>query len=691
MSAVTVAKNAGFCPGVRAAVSALETRLEQAAPGERIRTLGNLIHNASYCRDLAERGVTAVTKDDLPALAASADAAHPVTVVIRAHGVTRETQERLSRLTSENPAFSYIDATCPFVQKIHRIAEEQSAAGDRVFLCIGNGDHPEVAGIMSRFDGEKYVFADAAAFETALGGDLPARFSSKVPVLVAQTTQNLTEWKKCQKLLQKVYTNAFIFDTICNVTGLRQTEAEALAKASDGMVVIGGRESSNTAKLYDICRARCPDTLWIADAKDLPDARLFSLTHRRVGIVAGASTPSKIIEEVQKTMSEEKSFADMLDEAEIKILHTGDIVTGTVTRVSDTELQLDLGAGQTGYINAERASDDPDVKLTEAYKIGDEVEAKVYRVSDVDGTAELDKRRVDSGKNWQKIVAACEEGTILEATVSDVVKGGVTVFVFGSRVFIPASQTGVPKGGDLTPLKGTVVKFKVIEVKEVGRAIGSIRAVAREERRAKEAAFWAEIEEGKTYTGVVKSMTSYGAFVDLGGVDGMVHASELSWKHIKSPAEVVSVGQTLTVFVKSFDKEKKRISLGYKTEETNPWFIFTGKYQVGDVVPVKIVSMMPFGAFAEIIDGVDGLIHISQIAMTRIGKPADVLEIGQCVDAKIIEIDNEKQKVSLSIRALLEEVAAADNAAPAEEPAAEEAPAEAPVEEAPAETAEENA
>ena len=366
-------------------------------------------------------------------------------------------------------------------------------------------------------------------------------------------------------------------------------------------------------------------------------------------------------------------------------------MTGTVTHVSDAELQLDLGAGVTGYIKAERVSDDPDIKLTEAFKVGDTVEAKVVRVSDVEGVAELDKRRVDSGKNWQKVVAAYEEGTILEATISDVVKGGVIVFVFGSRVFIPASQTGVPKGGDLAPLKGTVTKFKVIEVKEAGRAIGSIRAVAREERRAKEAAFWAEIEEGKTYTGVVKSMTSYGAFVDLGGVDGMVHASELSWKHIKSPAEVVSVGQTLTVFVKSFDKEKKRISLGYKTEETNPWFIFTGKYQVGDVVPVKIVSMMPFGAFAEIIDGVDGLIHISQIAMTRIGKPADVLEIGQCVDAKIIEIDNEKQKVSLSIRALLEEVAAADNAAPAEEPAAEEAPAEAPVEEAPAETAEENA
>ncbi len=363
-------------------------------------------------------------------------------------------------------------------------------------------------------------------------------------------------------------------------------------------------------------------------------------------------------------MSEMENFAELLDSTPIKTLNTGEIVTGTIMNVTDTELQLDLGAGQTGIIKAERAISDTSVKLTTAYKPGDTVTAKVIRVSDVEGFAELDKLRVDSVMNWQKVVAAKEEGTVLEAEVADVVKGGLTVYVFNNRVFIPASQSGVPKDGDLAPLKGTTVKFKVIETKEPGnKAIGSIRVVAREERRAQEEAFWAEIEEGKTYTGAVKSMTSYGAFIDLGGVDGMVHTTELSWKHIKSPADVLSVGDVVTVFVKSFDKEKKRISLGYKTEETNPWYIFTSQYQVGDVVPVKIVSMMPFGAFAEIIDGVDGLIHISQIAMTRIGKPADVLEIGQCVDAKIIGIDNmdgDKKRVSLSIRALLEEVAAAE-------------------------------
>ena len=664
MSEVIVARHAGFCPGVRAATDRLQRCIATAREGERLYTLGHLIHNEAYIRSLEAQGVGVVEAQELTALAYTACEASPVTVFIRAHGIPVQTRALLSHLAQQNPSFSYQDCTCPFVEKLHRIATTYNERTDaHVLICIGNAHHPEVEGFMSCFMGEKHVFATAAEMEAAIAsGNL--NFVSKSPVMVAQTTQNVTEWKICQKLLQKVCTNAIIFDTICNVTHSRQSEAAALASECDGMVVIGGRESSNTEKLFHICRAVCPDTIRVVGAEDLPLVKAFSLTHRKVGLAAGASTPSDIIEEVHKTMSEMENFAELLDGA-TKMIHTGEIVTGTVTAVSDTELQLDLGTSVTGYITAERATGDSSAKLTELYHVGDTIEAKVIRVSDKEGMAELDKRRVDSGKNWEKIVAAKEEGTVLEATVSDVVKGGVIVFVHGNRVFIPASQTGVPKDGDLAPLKGTNVRFKVIETKEPGnKAIGSIRAVAREERRAAEEAFWGSIEEGKTYTGVVKSMTSYGAFVDLGGVDGMVHTSELSWKRIKSPAEVLSIGDTVTVFVKAFDAEKKRISLGYKTEESNPWVIFTSQYQVGDVVPVKIVNMMAFGAFAEIIDGVDGLIHISQIAMTRIGKPADVLEIGQNVDAKIIEIDNDKQKVSLSIRALLEEVAEAEAAMP---------------------------
>ena len=385
-----------------------------------------------------------------------------------------------------------------------------------------------------------------------------------------------------------------------------------------------------------------------------------------------------------------ENFEEMLEESLCKTLNTGDTVKGIVTAVTNAELQLDVGYKVTGVIKAEQITDDPSVNLKDMFKVGDEVEAFVIRVSDVEGIAELSKKRTDSDKNWGEIVAACEAKTIYEGKVIEAVKGGVIALAGATRVFIPGARSGVPKSGDLTTLVGQTVKFRIIETKEQGhRAYGSISDILREERIAREEAFWATAEEGKQYKGTVKSMTTYGAFVDLGGVDGMIHTSELSWKRIKSPAEVVSIGDEVVVYIKALDVEKKRISLGYKTEDTNPWKIFTDKYQVGDIAAVKIVNMMPFGAFAEVVDGVDGLIHISQIALQKIAKPADVLEVGQVVDAKITEIDYEKCKVSLSIRALLEEAKAAEEAMPedyeAAEEVAEEVVEEAAAEEAPAE------
>ena len=673
MREITVAENAGFCFGVKRATDRLEEALKAAKDGERIFTLGHLIHNETYNESLRRRGVEAIDTDEIVRVAAEADAAHEVTVLVRAHGCPRETIALLERLAAENAFFHWLDCTCPYVKKIHRIASEHSTDG-HFFILIGAANHPEVIGIMSCFDGEKYVFSSEEEMETALSQRACDEMHKKTPVLVAQTTQNLVNWQKCQQKLKKLYTNAIIFDTICSVTETRQTEAAALAKRCDFMVVIGGRESSNTAKLYEICRKECDKTIWIANAAELDPGMLSGSQH--IGIVAGASTPSDEIEEVYKTMSEmNENFEKMLDESECSTLNTGDVVTGTVTHVSDAELQLDVGAGVTGYIKADQITNDANFKLTENFKNGDKVEAFVIRVSDVEGVAELSKKRVDADKNWQTIVAACDEKTVLEGKVAEAVKGGVVIYCNANRVFVPASQTGVPKDGDLSTLVGTTVQFKIIEVKSGKKAIGSIRVVQREARRAQEADFWANIEVGKTYNGVVKSMTSYGAFVDLGGVDGMVHLTELSWKHIKNPAEVVAIGDEITVFVKSFDPEKKRISLGYKTEESNPWNIFKSRYAVGDIASVKIVSMMPFGAFAEIVDGVDGLIHISQIALQRIAKPADILENGQIVDARIIDIDDEKQKVSLSIRSLLEEAAAAAEAMP-EDYVAEEAPVE---------------
>ena len=669
---ITVAKNAGFCFGVKRATDSLEAAIKSKSEGERIFTLGTLIHNDTYNAMLKDKGVRVTSIDEVRALSESASSDAPVTIFIRAHGIPKQDEALLSSLSEKNPHFRYFDCTCPFVKKIHNIAKQHSAE-DNILLVLGGSEHPEVVGILSYFEHEKYVFADSGELERAIENGLFVKMNNKTPILVAQTTQKLSEWRKAQKLLKKVYTNPLIFDTICSVTDERQKEAASLSTESDLMIVIGGRESSNTAKLFAVCKENCPHTLRIERADELAvDNLIKTSAHTRVGIAAGASTPSGVIQEVYNKMSEmNENFEAMLAES-FKTLNTGDIVTGTVTYVTDAEIQLDVGAQVTGIIKAEQITDDPSVKLTELYKKGDQIEGRVGRVSDIEGIAELSKKAVDSARNWQKIVTANEEGAVVTGKVVEVIKGGVNVLVGATKVFVPASQTGIAKDGDLSVLKGQEVSLKVIEIKG-NRAIGSIRVVQRELRRANEAAFWENIEEGKVYTGTVKSMTAYGAFVDLGGVDGMVHKTELSWKPIASPAAVVSVGDEITVFVKSFDAEKKRISLGYKTDDTNPWYLFTSKYAVGDVASVKIVSLMPFGAFAEIADGVDGLIHISQIAQQKIGKPADVLEVGQVVDVKIIAIDEEKQKISLSIRALLDEAQAAAEAMPEEAAEVEEA------------------
>ncbi len=663
---ITVAKNAGFCFGVARAAKLIEAEIAKRIPGQRIFTLGKLIHNDTYNAQLRESGVEVADVDDIPRLVSEAAEGAEVKIFIRAHGIEKELKRVLSECAEANPYFSFVDCTCVFVDKIHRIVAQNNDP-EGVLLVLGSKTHPEVIGFCSQFDGKIVVFEDLKELQKLIADEENAIDCAKSRIAVAQTTQNLGEWEKIKKFLVNLYTNPRIFDTICSVTENRQLEARDMSRKNDLMVVIGSKGSSNSRKLFSICKTECDQTVMIENADEL--RKYFPLFHNKVGIVAGASTPHNIIQEVERTMSKE-NFAELL-ETSFKTLNTGDVVTGFVTAVNDTELQLDIGAKVTGIIKAEKVTDDPNAKLTDMYKIGDSVEAFVVKVSDIDGFATLDKTRVDKDKNWGNIVSAKENGDILEGKVVETVKNvGVIAVTDGTRVFIHASQTGTPKNADLSEMVGKTVRFKITEI-ENRKAKGSISTVLRAERKAAEAEFWANIEEGKQYTGKVKSLTSFGAFVDLGGVDGMVHTTELSWKRIKSPAEVVSVGDEITVTVKSFDAEKKRISLSYKTDAMNPWTIFTTNYAVGDIVTVKIVNMMPFGAFAEIVDGVDGLIHISQISMTKIAKPADVLEIGQTVDAKITAIDEEKKNVSLSIRELLEEARAMAEAMPEDEEAAE--------------------
>ena len=632
-----LARSAGFCYGVRRAVQMAEMAAEEGRPCV---MLGPIIHNRDVIAYLESIGVGLVdTPEEVPPGTA---------VLIRSHGEGRPVHEALARLGRP-----VIDATCPNVSRIHQIVSRAEEGGRQV-LIIGTRPHPEVAAIAGWC--RRPVVLEGVAELSNWLETAPER--RDIPLtMVSQTTSTRFIWDSCVEKAKKECTNLKIFDTICNATCKRQSEAQALAARSDAMVVIGGRESSNTKRLAELCGALCPMVVWIERAAELEPSNLCRKAS--IGITAGASTPEWIIKEVYDKMSDEnieieESFAEMLEKS-IKTLNTGEKVTGVVTGITPTEIYVDLGTKHAGYIPVSELTDDPTAKVEDLVKIGDEIETYVMRVNDQEGVVTLSKKRLDTVKSWDDIEQAREEHTTVEGVVTEENKGGVVVSIKGVRVFVPASQTGLPRETPMSQLLKQHVRLRITEVNRARRrVVGSIRAVEAEERAAKAAEVWANIEENKRYTGTVKSLTSYGAFVDIGGVDGMVHISELSWSRIKHPSEVVSVGDTVEVYVISFDKEKKKISLGMKDRSQNPWEVFTGKYQPGDVANVRVVKLMTFGAFAEVVPGVDGLIHISQIADHRIDKPGDVLSEGQMVDVKIIDIDYDNKKVSLSIRALLE-------------------------------------
>ena len=652
---VTVAKSAGFCFGVNRAVELVEQAADQ---GKHVVTLGPIIHNRHAVAHFEEKGVKVITAPE--------EAQPGDTVIIRSHGVTRGVVQQL-----ETQGVEIIDATCPFVKRIHDIVSKAEEEG-RLPVIIGTRTHPEVEGIAGWCTRCEIFETPEELQEWAKNG----KIDKNLPIcMVCQTTSTEYLWNLCVNFAKKQFTNLKIFDTICKATESRQSEAANLSTICQAMVVVGDTHSSNTGRLAMICREHCDKVVLVDNASELNPSFFHGVSD--VGITAGASTPAWIIKEVNKTMSEitnveavqEENFAELLEQS-IKTLNTGDKVLGIVTGIGTTEVQVDLGTKHAGYIPYDEVSADPSVKPEDILKVGDEIEVFVVRVNDQEGTCQLSKKKLDGMKVWDEMATWCEEKATVEGTITEENKGGLVANVKGIRVFIPASQSGIAKGGDMTGMVGKTVEMKISEVNRARRrVIGSIRAVNAESRKAAQEKIWNEIQEGAKYHGTVKSLTSYGAFVDIGGVDGMVHVSELSWNRIKTPAEVVSVGDEIDVYVISFDAEKRKISLGYKTAEMNPWNQFMTNYNVGDVVDAKIVKLMTFGAFAEIIPGVDGLIHISQIADKRIGKPEDVLSEGQEVQVKITDVDAENKRISLSIRVLLE--------AAAEEEETEEAPAEA--------------
>lgn len=649
---IEIAEKSGFCFGVKRAIELTE---KAAAQYGGVMTLGPLIHNKIVTDSLEERGVK---------IAESAAEAAGKPLVIRSHGVSAQTEREARELCS-----AVIDATCPFVAKIHGIVSGFSE--NDCVIVLGDELHPEVVGIMGHAKCRAFACKSIDEIDALYAaGEIPEDGRTAV---VAQTTFDHGSFAECEKHIREKHSRAEIYDTICNATFERQKNAEELAKRAALMIVVGGKSSSNTAKLAGICARSCK-TVFAESAADLPPQILSSLhSDDLIGITAGASTPAYTIKEIYKTMSEEiknnvideEDFAALLEqEQSINKLYTNKRVKATVVSVSKKEAVVELGAKQTGYITREELSNDPNAEVSDIVKVGDVIDAIVIKVDDSVGTAMLSKKRVDAALGLEKMKAILDSNETIEGTVAQVVKGGVIVFYNGVRVFIPASHTGVPRNGKLEELLKQTVKFKIIEVTDQrgGRVVGSIRTANREVRDAERAKFWESIEVGQKFEGVVRSIEDYGVFVDIGAVDGLVRTADLTWNRVGHPRDIVKVGDKINVIVKSYDPEKKKVSLSAKDPEDNPWTKFVAEYQKGDVIKATIVSITEFGAFAQIIPGVDGLIHISQISTDRVTNIATVLSVGQEVEVKIIDIEDDKNRVSLSIKALMEDAAPAEDA-----------------------------
>ena len=634
---IILAKTAGFCFGVNRAVKLTYELLEQGRP---VATLGPLIHNPQVVEDLESKGaITCDSVDDVP---------DGCEVVIRSHGVGQSVYDKIS-----TRRLAYHDATCPFVTKIHKIAARAGAEG-AMLLVAGDAKHPEVQGIVGHTTGKVEVFANLAELEKLL----PELTQQKSIFAVAQTTFNVQSWETCKEFLKNQCTNAKIFDTICNATWARQQEAEDLSQKCDHMVVIGGHHSSNTQKLLQVA-ARHTKAINVETADELDKDWLNGA--RIVGVTAGASTPSSIIEEVLNCMSEEirddMSFEERLAASEAKPLYAGKIVKAKVISVSPTECVVGIdGSKHTGIVKLSEMSHDPNAKMEDLVKVDDELDLVVVKTNDQEGVDTLSRVRFEAQKGMKDVSEAAENGTVMEGDVMEANKGGVVVNVKGVRVFVPRSQATMRRDEDYTKLVGQHVKLVITEC--AGRKIvGSINKVTAEENKAKRDEFWKNVEVDKQYTGVVKSLTSYGAFVDIGGVDGLCHISELSWNNIKHPSEVVSVGDTIEVYVKSYDPENQKVSLGYKKEEDNPWEKLKNEYPIGSEFEAPVVSITKFGAFVRILPGIDGLVHISEISNERVNKVSDVLKVGDMVKVKLINVDFDRKRISLSMKACLDEAA----------------------------------
>ena len=655
MSDIRVAESAGFCFGVKRAI---EMAYEAIGVEPKLYSYGQLIHNKTVTDDLASKGLEIVE---------SLDGLTEGTLLIRSHGVGKALYDE-----AEAKGLKILDGTCPFVKKIHNIVHDKLAEGLGIII-VGDGTHPEVIGINGWCENAAVILEDEEAAKTK---EIPEKEKYAV---VVQTTFRQAKFDKILEILQDRGVNMEVHNTICSATEKRQTEAEELSKTVDKMIVIGGKNSSNTQKLVEICAKNCGNTVHIETICDLVLNNFGK--DDKIGITAGASTPPAIIKEVVVTMSEalenavqnlggseEATFEQMLEES-LVTLHTGDVVKGTVIQVVNEEVSVNLGFKSDGIIARGEFSSDPTVIPSKTVQPGDEIEVFVVRVNDGDGNVMLSRKRIEAQKGIEEIEAAYNDKAVVTGTVTNVVKGGLIAVVNGVNVFIPSSQVSNRFIEDLSVFNGQELEFNIIEVDRVKRRfIGGRKALVEQEIAAKRAALFETIQAGSRVNGTVSRLTDFGAFVDLGGVDGLIHISEMSWGRISNPKEVLKEGQEVEVFVLDVDKEKGKISLSLKDADKNPWKLAAEKYAVGSIVEGKVVRMVPFGAFVELEPGVDGLVHISQIANKHVVKPEDELKVGEIINVKVLEVNPEQKKISLSKR----QADAPVEEAPAEEAATEE-------------------
>ena len=620
---ITLAKTAGFCFGVKRAVDKV---YEEISNGKEVYTYGPIIHNDEVVKDLENRGVKVIhSLDELKKLDKG-------TIVIRSHGVPKSVLEQIKEIEGEQgTSFEIVDATCPYVLKIHRIVKEQSELGRQV-IVIGDKEHPEVAGIIGWCKNPAIVVGNAEEAEKI-------QLSSEQKVcIVAQTTFNYKNFQELVEIISKKGYDILVLNTICNATEERQTEAATLSKTSEAMIVIGGKHSSNTRKLYEISKKECANTYYIQKLIDLDLNQLKSF--RSVGITAGASTPNNIIKEVHTRMSE-MSFEQLLEESLVTI-HNGEVVDGTVIRVKEDEIVLNIGYKADGILTRNEYTNQPNVDLRTV---------KVLKVNDGEGQVLLTYKRLAAEKGSKRLEEAFNNKEVLKAKVAAVLDGGLSVIVDEARIFIPASLASDTYEKNLEKFKDQEIEFVISEFNPKRRRIIGDRKqllVAKKQELSK--ALFAKIKVGDVVEGTVKNVTDFGAFIDLGGADGLLHISEMSWGRIESPKKVFKVGDSVKAFIKDIQGEK--IALSLKFPEQNPWANANEKYAVGNVVTGKVARMTEFGAFIELEPGVDALLHVSQISREHIEKPADALKIGQEITAKVVDFNSEDKKISLSIKAL---------------------------------------